>query len=95
MSDVPFPEVPMRAPVPTDAEIRAGIAEVARAHLAYDGPLDDDTPLVETLRLDSVRLLTLVAELENRFRVMIEDGDEDGLERVGDLVAVIRRRLDA
>ncbi len=77
----------------TDAEIRAGIAAVARAHLAYDGPLDDDTPLVDTLRLDSVRLLTLVAELENHFLVVLEEGDEAGIERVGDLVAVLRRRL--
>jgi acyl carrier protein len=77
----------------TDAEIRAGIAQVARQHLGYDGPLDDDAPLVEVLRLDSLRLLTLVAELENHFRVILEEGDEAGLERVGDLVAVLRRRL--
>lgn len=77
----------------TDAEIRDGIAHVARAHLGYDGAVDDDTPLIEALRLDSVRLLTLVAEVENHFRVMLEDGDEAGIERVGDLVAVIRRRL--
>lgn len=78
----------------TDADIRAGIADVARAHLGLEGDLADDTPLVEALRLDSVRLLTLVAEVENHFRVILEDGDEAGIERVGDLVAVIRRRLD-
>ena len=76
----------------TDDQIRDGVAHVARTHLGYDGPLDDDTLLVQALRLDSVRLLTLVAELENEFRVVLEDGDEAGLERVGDLVAVIRRR---
>ena len=76
----------------TDDQIRDRVAHVARTHLGYDGPLDDDTLLVEALRLDSVRLLTLVAELENEFRVVLEDGDEAGLERVGDLVAVIRRR---
>ncbi|MFN7143748.1 MAG: acyl carrier protein [Myxococcota bacterium] len=79
----------------TDADIRAGIAAVARAHLGYDGPVDDDTLLVDAMRLDSVRLLTLVAEVENHFRVILEDGDEAGVERVGDLVAVIRKRLGA
>ncbi|MDP2313364.1 MAG: acyl carrier protein [Pseudomonadota bacterium] len=77
----------------TDTEIRAGIAEVARAHLGYEGELLDDTSLVEALRLDSVRLLTLVAELENHFRVVLEDGDEAGIEHVADLVAVLRRRI--
>jgi acyl carrier protein len=77
----------------TDAEIRAGIAHVARTHLGFEGDVVDDTELVEALRLDSVRLLTLVAEVENHFSVMLEDGDEAGIERVGDLVAVIRRRL--
>ena len=77
----------------TDAELRAGIAHVARTHLGYDGDIADDTSLVEALRLDSVRLLTLVAELENHFRVVLEDGDEAGIETVGDLVAVLRRRM--
>lgn len=77
----------------TDEEIREGIARVARTHLGWDGPLPDDTPLVEALRLDSLRLLTLVVELEDHFRVVIEDEDADGLETVADLVAVVRRRL--
>ncbi len=77
----------------TDAEIRAGIAHVARTHLGFEGDVQDDTQLVEALRLDSLRLLTLVAEVENHFSVMLEDGDEAGIERVGDLVAVIRSRM--
>lgn len=77
----------------TDAEIRDGITLVARKHLGFEGQVEEDTLLVEALRLDSVRLLTLVAEVENHFQVMLEDGDEAGIERVGDLVAVIRRRL--
>ncbi len=49
--------------------------------------------LVEDLRLDSVRLLTLAAEVENRFRVFLDEVDEGGIETVGDLVAVVRRKL--
>jgi acyl carrier protein len=79
----------------SDEVILAGIAEVARAHLGWDGGVTPDLRLVEDLRLDSIRLLTLAAEVENRFRVLLDEGDEAGIETVGDLVAVVRGKLDA
>jgi acyl carrier protein len=80
---------------PPDDALLDGVRAVARQHLAYEGPLTTDTVLVDALDLDSVRLLTLVAELENHFAVCLEEGDEAGLETVGDLVAVLRRRMEA
>ncbi|MCB9760836.1 MAG: acyl carrier protein [Alphaproteobacteria bacterium] len=82
-----------KTPPPTDEELLQGIAEVARQHLDFDGELTMDTPLIEAMKLDSLRLLTLVVELEDRFLVCLEEGDEDGVETVGDLVAVLRSRL--
>lgn len=80
----------------SDEAILNGIAEVARAHLGWDdAPLTPEMRLVEDLRLDSVRLLTLAAEVENRFRVFLDEVDEGGIETVGDLVAVVRRKLGA
>jgi len=76
-----------------DTAILAGIAEVARIHLGWDGLLTPEMRLVEDLRLDSLRLLTLAAEVENRFRVLLDELDEGALETVGDLVAVVRRKL--
>ena len=76
-----------------DEAILAGIAEVARVHLGWEAPLLPDMRLVEDLRLDSVRLLTLAAEVENRFRVFLDELDEGGIETVGDLVGVVRRKL--
>jgi len=76
-----------------DAEILRGIRDVARAHLRVEQEIGMETALVPALQLDSLRLFTLVAELENRFRVCFEDGDEVGLVTVADLVAVLRRRL--
>ena len=46
------------------------------------------------MQLDSLRLLTLVLEVENRFRICLDDGDELAVETAGDLVALIRRRLE-
>jgi acyl carrier protein len=76
-----------------EAAILAGISEVARLHLGWEGPLTVDMRLVEDLRLDSIRLLTLAAEVENRFRIFLDELDEGAIETIGDLVAVVRRKL--
>ncbi|HWN45053.1 MAG TPA: acyl carrier protein [Thermoanaerobaculia bacterium] len=78
-----------------DSVILEGIAQVAQKHLGWRGPLTADMRLVEDLRLDSVRLLTLAAEVENRFRVLLDEADELAIETVGDLVAIVRRKLGA
>lgn len=78
----------------SDAEILGGIQSVARLHLDSDVTLAPEMPLVGALALDSVRMLTLVVELENRFAVNLEEGDEADLVDVGDLVALLRRRLE-
>jgi acyl carrier protein len=77
----------------TDTTILEGIAQVVREHLGWQGALTMEMRLVEDLRLDSVRLLTLAAEVENRFRVFLDEADEAGIETVADLVAVVRRKL--
>jgi acyl carrier protein len=77
-----------------DAAILAGIAEVARQHLGWQEPLTAEMRLVEDLRLDSVRLLTLAMEVENHFRVRLDELDEGAIETVGDLVASVRKKLD-
>ncbi len=78
-----------------EAEILADIERVAREHLAGPHPLPPlrpETRLVEDLRLDSLRLLTLVIEVENRFRIRLDEGDEAAIETVGDLVRVIEAK---
>ena len=77
----------------SDAEILAGIRAVARTHLRVQREIGLETAITQALALDSLRMLTLVAELENHFRVRFEDEDEVGLTTVADLVAAVRRRL--
>lgn len=72
-------------------EIIAGISEVAMTHLAWRGPLRVEMRLVEDLELDSIKALTLALEIENRFRVRLDE--EAGLETVGDLVDAVKRHL--
>ena len=73
-----------------DERIMAGIAEVARLHLGWEGRLEPSLRLVEDLGLDSIKQLTLAAEVENHFRVCL-DVSEDEVVTVSDLVAAIRR----
>jgi len=77
-----------------DQFILDGITDVARLHLGWEGDLAPEMRLVEDLRLDSIRLLTLAAEVENRFRVLLDELDEGTIETVGDLVAAVRRKME-
>ena len=75
------------------AAILSGIREVLHQHLGWEGALSMDMRLVEDLRLDSIRLLTLAVEVENRFRVRIEPEAEARIRTVGDLVEAVAVRL--
>ena len=91
-----FPGNPTRMGRPPErTAILAGIGEVARAHLGWEGPVTAEMRLVEDLRLDSIRLLTLAAEVENRFEILLDEEDEAGIETVGDLVRIVERKLAA
>jgi len=76
-----------------EAAVLAGIAEVARVHLGWQGVLTPDMRLIEDLSLDSIRLLTLAAEVENHFRVFLDETDEAGIATIGDLVEIVRRKI--
>ena len=77
----------------TDAEILAGVADVAREHLDWTRELRPEMRLVEELQLDSLKLLTLAVEVENRFRICLDEADEAAIVTVADLVAAIRRQV--
>ena len=77
---------------PSDEEVLDGIAEVARRHLDWTGELGFAQRLVEDLELDSLKSLTLALEVENHFRVCLDEDAE--IVTVGDLVKTIRRQLD-
>ena len=76
-----------------DQEILDGIREVARRHLDVDGELRADVRLAEDLELDSIKILTLAVEVENRFRICLDPSNEARIETVGDLVAEVGRQL--
>ncbi len=76
----------------SDARIIESITEVARLHLGWAGELRPEMYLVEDLDLDSIKRLTLALEVENHFRICLDE--EAAILTVGDLVEIIRERLD-
>ena len=78
----------------SEQQILDGVRQVMREHLAIRSSLDVRTHLFRDLELDSLKQLTLVVELENHFRIRFDDGDEEGLETVGDVVKLIANRLE-
>ena len=77
----------------TEQQILEEVQKVMREHLLITSPVELATDLTRDLQLDSLKQLTLVVELENAFRICFDTGDEEGLVTVGDLVALIGRRL--
>jgi acyl carrier protein len=76
-------------------EILDGVRQVLSTHLEINGPVELDTDVQRDLCLSSIQRLTLIVELENHFRVCFAPGDEHGLSSLGDVVALIHRRLGA
>lgn len=83
----------MSRPLPGEQELLRELEAVAREHLEWRGALAAETRLVEALGLDSLRLLTLVVEVENRFRIRLAEGEEAGIETAGELARLVRAKL--
>ena len=77
----------------SEAEILTAIGEVVQAHVQPGAVLTPETPLRTALELDSLKQLTLVTELENRFDLDLDDDLGDQLDTVADLVGYIGRHL--
>ncbi|MEM6456698.1 MAG: acyl carrier protein [Acidobacteriota bacterium] len=84
------------ADAPSDADLRAALADLLRRHVdpsrLDDGPLRGDVRLVEDLALDSIQRMTLAMVVEDHFRICLDEADEQQIETVDHLVAIIRRR---
>lgn len=66
---------------------------IAVEQFDWQRPLEHETRLIEDLRLDSLKMLALAVEVENRFRICLSESDERSIETVGDLVTVVSSRL--
>ncbi len=74
-------------------EILSLLSAILREHCAVQGPISFDQRLADDLGLDSVGLLTLAVEAENRFQVVIRDDPERPPCTVLDLIRLIEQEL--
>jgi len=74
-------------------EVLAELRKIARKELEYEGPIELSQSLKGDLRLDSMAMIVVAVGLENRFRVKLDEEDGGELSTVGDLVALVCRRV--
>lgn len=55
--------------------------------------LEEETPLREGLGLDSVDLITLVMQVQDRFRVILNSDELEHIVTVRDLVDILQRKI--
>ena len=71
------------------SELLREIAALARQSFGWQGRVAPEMRLIEDLRLDSLKALELMVEIENRFCIRIDETAESELLTVGDLVRLI------
>lgn len=74
------------------SSILLDVKGVLKEHLRIED-VDESTHLFRDLELDSIQQLTLVVELENHFKICFDEGDESGIQTIGDVVDAVAKRL--
>jgi acyl carrier protein len=79
-----------------DAELYEQIRLVLKEVIPKGAQPDNisaQTRLLEDLNIDSIHAVDLVVSLEDTFGIRIEDGLIETLKTVGDVVALVRRKI--
>lgn len=79
----------MSEPTESREQVLEAIKVLARDKLDWTGRMEPGMRLVEDLKLDSIRLLTLAMEVEDRFRIFLDEDEESRIQTVDDLIDVI------
>ena len=76
----------------TEQEILAGLAEIVNEETGLDtDSVQSDKSFTEDLDIDSLSMMTIVVNAEERFGVRIPDDEVKNLTTVGDAVAFIAK----
>ncbi|MDA3896804.1 MAG: acyl carrier protein [Desulfobacteraceae bacterium] len=78
----------------TRNEILKGIQHVFDEYLEIDTIVESEMDIIQDLQLESLELGTFVIELENHFKVMLDEGDEQEVKTIADLVYLIEKSLN-
>ena len=76
----------------SEQEILGGLAEIVNEETGVAaGDVQMDKAFVDDLDIDSLSMMTIVVNAEERFGVRIPDDDVKGLRTVGDAVTYIHK----
>ena len=81
----------------TRDEIFAKVVEIVKPFVKSEDALaavNDETNILEDLKVNSARLVDVVIAFEDDFDIEIEDDDVDTVNTVGDAVNLIVSKLD-
>jgi acyl carrier protein len=68
------------------------IRRILSQELDWKGPVEPEHHLTRDLQLDSLGLMVLAVELENRFRIRLSMEDSVGVSTVGELMHLVAAR---
>jgi acyl carrier protein len=74
--------------------ILAEIHAVLAAELSLARPIALEHRLSEDLGVDSLVAMVMAVHLEDKFQIKLDEQDAPSLHTVGDVVALVRRRID-
>ncbi len=83
----------MNATAPEPAAVMKVIARILDEDCKVPADIEPGTRLREDLGLDSIQATTLAAEIENHYRIILDEHVEAPPETVADLISLVRRRL--
>ncbi|MDT5125428.1 MAG: acyl carrier protein [Mycobacterium sp.] len=84
----------MTLPKEKSATIEVVTQEIVELVRAEEGPVDltaDST--LQAAGLDSLKVLSLLFKIERRYDIVLAEDDGDDLRTVGDLAALVARRI--
>jgi acyl carrier protein len=75
--------------------LRAEITTVLKSYAEGATDLEEKAELVADLGLDSLAVMEVVADIEDKFKLTIDDEDLQAVTTVGDVIKAIETRLRA
>lgn len=78
----------------TQTEVFEAVVKTLKGACGVKKPIAAGSRLVEDLGLDSMGMLALAVDLENRFRLKLEEDQEHPPETVSDVVELVQSRME-
>ncbi len=70
------------------------LRRIAKRELEFERGIEPQMTLKDDLQLDSMGMIVVAVGLENKFRVKLQEEDGGDLLTVGDLLALVERRVN-